>query len=118
MTITKRWALGFGIFFILLGVLPRVGFFSDTFSVNTLGTIIFIITGVAALILMRFELLARLYFQITGVFYALLTMLGFVYMNDMIMGVLANAMGNNIVYLGVAIIALYFGFPSTERASK
>ena len=117
----KTAAMVFGIVFVLIGVLGFIpgitnnGMLLGIFHVDTLHNIIHLASGAAALALMSSTANAKLYFQIFGVVYALVTILGFVQYNDtLLLGFLATNPADDFLHLVIAIASLYLGFGSRE----
>jgi hypothetical protein len=87
----KRLAMVFGIVFLLVGVLglitpggismeadPAPGSILGMFGVNLLHNIVHIAFGVWGLVAMRTWAASKMYFQVAGVIYIVLAVLGFV----------------------------------------
>ena len=112
----------FGAVLLLIGILGFVpGITSDghllgIFHVDTLHNLIHLSSGIAALVAgSKGDAASRLYFQVFGVVYALVAVLGFVYMDRDILGLVANNMADNLLHVAIAGSALYFGFAYTGR---
>lgn len=110
MIITVGWS--FGVVFILVGIwgfvnAPILGLF----EVNALHNTIHVLSGIVALAATaggaRY---AKLYFQVFGVVYALVTVLGFGVPGGNILGVLPLNLYDNLLHLVIAALALYLGF--------
>lgn len=115
----KKAALAFGVVFVLIGLLgfvpalaPENGegmrLLLGVFMVDGIHNWIHILSGVAALAASTNAAYSRLYFQVFGVVYALVTVLGFV-MNP-ILGFLHVNLADNLLHLVIAASALYLGF--------
>jgi hypothetical protein len=116
----------FGIVFILVGI---VGFIPaltpdhllfGIFMVDPIHNVIHLLSGVFALIGAIKTSYALIYFKVFGVVYALVTILGFI-TEDLIL--IHVNMADNLLHLAISIIALYFGFfyarpPSVMRTRK
>jgi hypothetical protein len=119
----KKLANIFGVVLLALGVLGFVpgittadGMLLGIFHVNPLHNIVHIVSGALALWAAMTSLKAtKMYFQVFGVLYALITVLGFV-QGDLILGLLANNMADNMLHIVIAAIALYAGFGMKEVA--
>lgn len=118
----KKAATLFGVLFILIGILGFVpgitndGMLLSIFHVNTSHNLIHIVSGIAALTIgMSSEKGARTYFQVFGVVYALVTVLGFMSMDSDILGLVANNMADNLLHIVIATSALYLGFATKEE---
>lgn len=115
-------AKAFGAVFLVLGVLGFVpGFTPDghllgIFDVDTFHNIIHLSSGVVALFAgFKSEAASRLYFQAFGIVYGLVAILGFVYMDREILGLVANNMADNLLHVAIAGSALTLGFGSFGR---
>ena len=115
----KTVAKIFGIVLILTGILGFVPAFAPNnhllgvFHIDTLHNFIHLGSGLAALTCGFLSVrAARLYFQIFGVIYALVAALGLAYMDNDILGVLANNMADVLLHVVIAGSALAFGFGS------
>lgn len=114
-------AILFGIGFIFFGVggfLPSfyinnllLGFF----QVNTIHNLFYIISGVLAIMAATSYYYSRLFFQILGVVYAILAILGFVFSGDLSFMMLTMNTADNILHLVIALIALYLGFYTQKK---
>ena len=111
----------FGVVFILIGVLGFVpalnpdGNLLGVFHVNALHNIVHLASGVVALIAgMYTGRAARLYFQVFGVVYALVALLGFVYGSNDILGLIASNLADTLLHVVIAASALYLGFGPTS----
>jgi hypothetical protein len=113
----KKIALVFGIVFIAVGLLGFVpaaapdGHLLGLFHINPLHNVVHIASGAVALwAAMSTERNAKLYFQIFGVVYALVAVLGFVYGDQPILGLVANNAADTWLHVVIAVVALYLGF--------
>jgi len=113
MTQTLAWV--FGIVLTLVGVLGFVlgittdGMLLGIFMVDGLHSIVHIVSGLAALAAAWGMYSSRLYFQVFGVIYALVAILGFVMGGD-ILGLMMMNMADNLLHVAIAVVALYAGF--------
>jgi hypothetical protein len=124
----KNAALVFGIVFIALGILGFVpgittgsindGMLLGIFHVNVVHDIIHIASGIVALFMMGNAKNAKLYFQIFGVVYLLVTILGFLMYNstDLLVIVAINP-ADDYLHLVIAAVTLYLGFATKELAT-
>jgi hypothetical protein len=122
MVQTLAWV--FGIVLTLVGVLGFVpGITTDMmllgiFHVDSLHSIVHIVSGLAALAAAWGMYSARMYFQAFGVVYGLVTVLGFVTGGAILF---ETNMADNLLHLVIAAVALYAGFmmkgSSTSAAS-
>lgn len=110
----RMLAVVFGIAFIFAGVagfLPSLttdGLLFGYFEVNTMHNVVHLVSGVVAIMAATKDRYARLYFQIFGVIYALVTIVGFARAGDLI--IMHTNMADNFLHLVIAIVALYLGF--------
>ena len=94
MTLVQKAATTFGVVFILVGILGFIPAFTPDghllgiFAVNGVHNAIHLLSGIAALALSRTHKNARLYFQVFGVVYGLVTLLGLFYGDSAILVVL------------------------------
>jgi hypothetical protein len=113
----KKIAVAFGVVFLVVGVLGFVpaltpeGHLLGLFHVNALHNVVHLASGAVALWAgLTSESNSKLYFQIFGVVYALVAVLGFVYGEEPILGLIANNMADNWLHVAIAAAALYLGF--------
>jgi hypothetical protein len=114
----------FGVVFLLIGVLGFVpalnpdGNLLGIFHVNALHNIVHIASGIVALIAGFYpeERAAKMYFQVFGVVYALVAVLGFVYGSNDILGLVASNMADTLLHVVIAAAALYLGFMDMSKA--
>lgn len=122
----RKASLWFGIGFILAGVLgfvPGLTIIGDEgtplllglFMVDTVHNWIHLVLGVLALVGSASERYARLYFQVFGVAYGLVCIIGFI-QGDTVLGIIPVNLADNLLHLVIAATALYLGFGS--RSSK
>src|SRR3989344_7392693 len=116
----QKLARVFGYVFVAVGVLGFVpgvtsgGQLLGIFQVDTLHNIVHLLTGVLALVAASGAgTNARLYFQVFGVVYALVTVLGF--LSGSVLGMMTNS-ADNVLHLVIAAVALYVGFGKKESA--
>jgi uncharacterized protein YacL len=121
----KKVAYVFGAVFVLLGLL---GFFETftpdgkllgLFEVGTMHNIIHLLTGLLAFAFASStEKTARMYFQIFGVVYGLVTVIGFI-QGSTVLGLIGVNFADNVLHLVIAVTALYLGFgASFEKDAK
>lgn len=115
-----RWfALLFAIFFIAMGVLALIpglqvyDHLFDTFHVDQTVSVIWLVTGALSfLFFLVGRTVIRIYFQLAGIVYGLWAILGMVYQETMIFGILPNSMPNVWFNVIVGVIFLILGFSS------
>ncbi len=112
----------FGFVFLAIGVLGFVpgitndGHLLGVFHVNTLHNIIHLASGAVALMAgYNSAKASRMYFQIFGIVYGLVTVLGFLSGDKDILGLVANNMADNLLHVLIAGSALYLGFAAKDR---
>lgn len=123
----KTFAIAFGVIMLLIGALgfvpqavPDGRHLFGIFHINTIHNFIHLATGLAALLCgLASEYASRLFFQIFGILYAIVAGLGFYYMDEPILGLVANNMADNILHVAIAAASLFLGFiyedPDTLR---
>jgi hypothetical protein len=117
----KTAALVFGVTFLLIGALGFVPALTPNnmllgiFHVNEFHNIVHIASGVIALLCATRVSAARIYFQVFGIVYGLVAILGLFVGHDYIMGVLANNMADVILHFAIAAVSLYMGLIYQER---
>ena len=117
----KKFAVFFGVTFIAIGILGFVpaatphGHLLGIFHVNTFHNLVHILTGLVAVIAgASSERGARLFFRIFGLIYGLVAVLGFIYGDRPILGILANNMPDVWLHVGIAAVSLLLGFAVKE----
>ena len=118
----KTAAIWFGIIFLVIGAL---GFFPGLapesmllgiFHVDTLHNVVHLLTGgVALAAAVAGERASRVYFQVFGVVYALVALLGFFYGNAPLLGIMAHNWADVWLHVAIAVVALYLGFGYRRR---
>lgn len=114
-----------GFIFILIGVLgfiPGVtedGMLLGTFHVNTAHNLVHILTGLIAIGMSRKDQkYTRYFFQIAGLFYLAVALLGFAHGDEPVLGILANNRADSWLHLLLSIAFLYIGFLYQNRRIK
>lgn len=110
-------AIIFGIIMLLVGILGYIpeanpnGLLLGLFHVNPPHNWIHILTGIIAILCGISNVPAsRLFFQIFGIVYGIVAILGFFYGDRPILGIIANNMADNILHVVISAVALYLGF--------
>jgi hypothetical protein len=113
----KKCARDFGIVLFLIGLLACIpgltidSYFLGVFKVNLYTNALHLGTGLIAYLLSHSNSRAcRIYFQVFGILYGIVAILGFVYGSEDILGYFANNMADTWVHLIICIITLYLGF--------
>lgn len=113
----KNLAYVFGVVFLAIGILGFVpaltpdGHLLGIFDVSPLHNVIHIASGLAALIMASAA--ARLYFQVFGVVYGLVTVVGFI-QGTTVLGLIGVNLADNLLHLVITAVALYAGFGVKE----
>jgi len=108
------WLLA--IVFIVVGVLGFVpgvttsGYFLGIFEVDTLHNIIHLVSGLAFLwAAVSAEKTARMVFQVFGVVYAAVAVVGLI-QGGTVLGLISTNMADHILHAVLAVVILYVGF--------
>ena len=120
----KQIAIIFGVIFVIVGVLGWVPFANPggkllgLFDVNPAHGAVHLATGVLAIIAgAAGEKAARIFFQVFGVIYGLVAVLG-VYAGDQpLIGIVSNNVADSVLHVVIAIVALYLGFGMNPAAT-
>jgi hypothetical protein len=115
----------FGVVFITIGLLGFVPALTPDnhllgiFHVNAIHNVIHLASGIAALAAgMSSVAASRLYFQVFGVVYGLVTILGFVYGDKDILGLVASNAGDTVLHIIITASALFLGFSSYGQVTE
>jgi hypothetical protein len=117
----KTAAIIFGVFFLVAGIggfvpalAPPMGDGAMLFGIFMVGpvhNIVHIASGAVALLCAFMGAdAARKYFQIFGVVYLLVALIGFVYGNSPIMGVMEHNYADIGLHIAIAVVSLFLGF--------
>lgn len=119
----KNIAIVFGIVFVVVGILGFIpaltpnGLLLGLFNVNTLHNIVHLATGIIALIIaMNTPAAMSMFFRVFGVIYALVAILGFVYGDQPLLGLIANNAADTWLHVIIAVFALWVGFGMKAEA--
>src|ERR1051326_4738159 len=111
-----------GIVFLAIGILGFVpGVTKDEmllgiFMVNAAHSVVHIVSGAIFLIAsMSGAGAARLWFQIFGVIYAIVAVLGFMNGDKPILGMISSSMNNTWLHVVLAVLMLAIGFGSPKQ---
>lgn len=125
----KTLGMLFGIVFLAVGILGFVPGVATTgadgmpmllniFMVNTVHSIVHIASGVVFLLAsMSGAGAARLWFQVFGVIYAVVAVLGFMTPNGMLLGLISNNPADTWLHVVLAVAMLAIGFGSPKEAA-
>jgi hypothetical protein len=115
MSTERIVALLFGVIFILVGIagfIPALvvngNLLLGIFEVNAHHNAVHLVSGVIALLAAAQTTYSKLYFQIFGIVYAIVAILGFVMNGNLIL--MHVNMADNILHIAIAIVALWIGF--------
>jgi Domain of unknown function (DUF4383) len=119
----KTAALLFGIVFLVIGVLgfvpaatPPDGMLLGIFHVNTAHNIVHLASGVVFLLCGLAGVgPSRTFFQIFGIIYALVALLGFYYGDNALLGIIANNTADTWLHVVLAVVMLFLGFGASSR---
>ena len=116
-SLVKQVTWLFAIVFILLGV---AGFFSNgmllVFEVDTVHNIIHLLSGIAALLAVSAgESYARLYLIVFGIVYGLVTVLGFITTDGMILGLFHVNDADNYLHAAITLVTLGVGLGTRKK---
>ena len=113
----KPAAIIFGLFFLVAGIggfvssLAPDGMLFGIFMVGPVHNCIHLASGAVALLCAFAGAgAARKYFQIFGVVYLLVAVLGFVYGNNPLMGMVEHNKADIWLHVAIAAVALFLGF--------
>lgn len=113
----KKLTMILGWVFVIVGVLGFVPGITNNemllgiFRVNALHNIIHLLSGAAAIYAASVGYKsARMYAQIFGIVYALVAILGFVYGDNSILGIVSSNMADTWLHVVLAVVILYLGF--------
>jgi hypothetical protein len=120
----KSAAMLFGIVFLAIGILGFVPGITkdemllDIFIVNPAHSVVHIASGVVALLCaMSGAGAARIYFQIFGIVYAIVAILGFMQPNGMLLGLISNNPSDTWLHVAIAVVSLLLGFGTAKQAA-
>ena len=114
-------AIIFGIAFIFAGVagfLPSFmpnGLLLGYFKVDTMHNLVHLISGVLAIMAATSYKYSKLYFQLFGIIYAIVTIIGFARNGNLNFVMIHLNMADNVLHLVISIVALYLGFFLKKR---
>lgn len=120
----KTLAILFGIVFLTIGILGFVPGITTNemllgiFMVNAVHSVVHIVSGVIFLLAgMGGAGASRLWFQIFGLIYAVVAIMGFVVGNGMIFNLISNNTADTWLHVVLAAVMLLLGFGSPRRAT-
>ena len=124
----RKAAMVFGAVFVIIGLggfIPALTTTNDEglelllgiFVVGGLHNVIHLLSGVGAFLGSTSEKYARLYFQVFGVVYSVVTVVGFA-QGDTVLGLIDVNLADNVLHLAIAATTLYLGFGTAADGSK
>ena len=121
----KKIAMVFGVVFVAVGILGFVpalnpdGKLLGLFAVNPAHNLVHAATGVVAIIAgLASDKASKIFFQVFGVVYAIVAVMGFFSGEQPLLGMVSNNMADTGLHVVVALLALYLGFMMrTEQAT-
>jgi uncharacterized protein DUF4383 len=124
----KTFGMLFRIIFLAVGILGFVPGITTTgadgmpmllgiFMVNTAHSVVHIASGIVFLLAsMSGAGAARLWFQLFGVIYAIVAILGFMTPNGMLLGLISNNPADTWLHVVLAVAMLAIGFGTPKQA--
>ena len=115
-------AIVFGIAFIFAGVagfMPQFvqnGLLFGLFQVDSMHNTVHLLSGVIAIMAATKYRYSKLYFELFGIFYAIVAILGFILNGDFGFMMMQFNTADNFLHTGIAIVSLYIGF-ATQSSS-
>ena len=120
----KKIAVIFGVVFVAVGVLgwvPAVnpgGKLLGLFDVNAAHNCVHLATGIIAILVgMSSDKASKMFFQVFGVIYALVAVLGFYSGDQPLLGIVSNNAADSVLHVVIAVVALYLGFGMKVEAA-
>ncbi|HYD91664.1 MAG TPA: DUF4383 domain-containing protein [Flavobacterium sp.] len=101
-----------GVVFLVLGIW---GFFTSEilglFAVDTVHNVIHLVSGIVALAMAaRGEDSARVFAQVFGAAYAIITIVGLLWPNDHVLGMVTIDTAGNFLHLVLAVVLIWIGY--------
>ena len=115
----QKLAWVFGIVFLVVGLagfvpaLLQGGMLLGIFEVDPLHNVIHLLSGALAIGAVLAGNYARLYFQVFGVVYAVVAVVGFI-QGDTVLGLISTNTADHMLHLVIAAAALWVGFGMKE----
>jgi len=120
----KKIAVILGVVFVAVGVLgwvPTVnpgGKLLGLFDVNAAHNVVHLATGIIAILVgMSSDKASKMFFQVFGVIYALVAVLGFYSGDQPLLGIVSNNGADSVLHVVIAVVALYLGFGMNVEAA-
>ena len=119
----KRIAVIFGVIFVIVGALGWVpalnpgGKLLGLFDVNMAHNLVHLATGIISIIVgVTSDKASKTFFQVFGVIYALVAVLGFFMGDQPLLGIVSNNAADSALHVVIAVVALYLGFAMKAEA--
>ena len=119
----RTLAILFGSVLIVVGILGFVPGVTPNehllgiFHVNAAHNAVHLLSGLVSLMAgLSSEYFSRMFFRFFGVIYGLVALLGFVYGDRMILGLISNNRADTWLHVGVAAVSLLVGYALDESA--
>lgn len=122
---TKNVVTVLGVVFVLIGILGFIpGVTPDNellgiFAVNGLHNVVHLLSGIAALAAVAAGGTApRMYAQVFGLVYALVTILGFIMGTGELLSLVLINQADNFLHLVITVVLLYVGFSNEDAPQR
>ena len=119
----KKIAVIFGVIFVAVGVLGWIpaanpgGKLLGLFDVNAAHNLVHLATGIIGVIVgVASDKASKTFFQVFGVVYALVAVLGFYSGDQPLLGIVSNNSADSVLHVVIAVVALYLGFGMKAEA--
>ncbi len=111
----RYFAFVIGIGLLILGILGFIPNLMEGLKANTWLNIFYLLSGTLGIVAGFFSrLILRFYFQLFGVIFAILAILGFIFGNREILDFLASNSPNTWFHVIIAIVCLILGYGSRD----
>lgn len=103
-----------GIIFIIVGIIGFIPFIVmngnlfGIFAASPMHNICYLVTGILGVLAASQEKYSKIFFQVFGIIFAILTIIGFFSLGNLF--IMRVNMADNFLHLIIAIIFLYLGF--------
>jgi hypothetical protein len=121
----KSAAILLGLVFLAIGILGFIPgattneMLFGTFHVNAIHSIVHIVSGVIALLCgLGSRTASRAFFQVFGVIYAIIAILGFYYGEQPIFRLISNNRPDIWLHLVLAVVMLFLGFGTARQTAS
>jgi hypothetical protein len=121
----KRVAIGFGVVFLLVGMLGFVPAITKDehllgiFHVNPAHNMVHLLTGAVAIACgLTSAYASQMFFRIFGAVYGLVAIMGFAAGDRPLLGVISNNLADAWLHTAIAAVSLFLGFGVHEAATS